>query len=68
MLPHQRAQGCAEFFRAVLGEELASLRSALGDAAFDAGNYEKAATLFDAIIASDTLDEFLTLRAYEQLS
>jgi malate synthase len=30
-------------------------------------NIEKAADLFDDIIADDTLDEFLTLRAYEQL-
>ena len=57
-----------DLFRTVLAEELANLRSTLGDAAFAAGNFEKAAELFDVIIASDGLDEFLTLRAYEQLT
>jgi malate synthase len=54
-------------FRAVLGEELGRIREAVGGAAFDAGHYETAARLFDEIVASDSLDEFLTLRAYEYL-
>lgn len=56
-----------DFFRTVLEEELANLKSAQGDAAFSGGHYEEAANLFSAIISDDTLDEFLTLRAYEQL-
>ena len=55
-------------FRTILQEELANLRSAQGDAAFSAGHYEKAAEPLRALISDDTLDEFLTLRAYEQLS
>jgi malate synthase len=54
-------------FRAVLGEELGRIREAVGGAAFDAGHYETAARLFDEIVANDSLDEFLTLRAYEYL-
>ena len=56
-----------DLFRTVLAEELANLKSVQGDAAFAGGHYEKAADLFSAIISDDTLDEFLTLRAYEQL-
>jgi malate synthase len=54
-------------FQTVLQEELANLRSEMGDAAFATGHFEKAADLFAAIILDDTLDEFLTLRAYAQL-
>ncbi|MCG6906339.1 MAG: malate synthase A [Desulfobacteraceae bacterium] len=54
-------------FRAVLGEELARIREAVGGGAFDAGHYQTAARLFDEIIANDSLEEFLTLRAYEYL-
>ncbi len=54
-------------FRAVLGEELDRIRDAVGVPAFAAGNYETAARLFDEIVARDSLDEFLTLRAYEYL-
>lgn len=54
-------------FRAVLGEELDRIRDAVGVPVFAAGNYETAARLFDEIVARDSLDEFLTLRAYEYL-
>lgn len=54
-------------FRAVLGEELGRIREAVGGPAFDAGHYETAARLFDEIVANESLDEFLTLRAYEYL-
>ncbi|MFO7494644.1 MAG: malate synthase A [Desulfobacterales bacterium] len=54
-------------FRAVLGEELDRIRDAVGVPAFAAGHYETAAQLFEEIVARDSLDEFLTLRAYEYL-
>jgi malate synthase len=54
-------------FRAVLGEELEGIRDAVGGAAFAAGHYETAARLFEEIVARDSLDEFLTLRAYDYL-
>jgi malate synthase len=55
-------------FRSVLGEEMERIRDQVGAAAFAAGNYDTAALLFEEIVARDTLDEFLTLRAYDYLS
>ena len=57
-----------ELFRTILQEELASLRTAMGETAFAGGSFEKAAELFASLICDDTLDEFLTLRAYDQLN
>jgi len=56
-----------DLFRTVLKEELAGLRTALGEAAFAQGHFQEAADLLTAIISDATLDEFLTLRAYAQL-
>jgi malate synthase len=56
-----------DLFQTVLQEELAKLRADLGAAAFSQGHYQKAADLFASITRNDTLDEFLTLRAYAQL-
>jgi malate synthase len=56
-----------DLFNTILKEELANLRSEMGKSAFAAGHFEKAADIFAAIILDDTLDEFLTLRAYAQL-
>ena len=54
-------------FRSVLQEELAKLRDTLEESAFLQGHYEKAADLLESLISDESLDEFLTLRAYEQL-
>ncbi len=54
-------------FRSILAEEMAHIRSAVGDEAFSAGNYERAARMFDTIVANPELEDFLTLRAYEEL-
>jgi malate synthase len=56
-----------DLFNTILKEELANLRSEMGNSAFASGHFEKAAELFAAISLDDTLDEFLTLRAYAQL-
>jgi malate synthase len=56
-----------ELFRAVMGEELKKIKATLGQEQYAGGNYEKAARLFDEIIANDELEEFLTSRAYEHL-
>jgi len=56
-----------DLFHTVMAEEMAKLRSEMGAAAFSQGHFERAAELFAAIIGDDTLDEFLTLRAYAQL-
>lgn len=56
-----------DLFGSMLNETLAALRADLGETAFAEGRYQKAADLYDAIIRDDAFDEFLTLRAYEQL-
>jgi malate synthase len=56
-----------EMFRQVMGEELQKIKKSVGEEQFARGSYEKAAGLFDEIIANDELEEFLTLRAYEHL-
>ena len=55
-------------YRELLSEEIAKIEAAVGPETFQAGNYPAAAELFDDIIASNDLDEFLTLRAYEKLA
>ncbi len=56
-----------ELVRDVLNGELEKIRTAVGADAFEKGNFEKAAGLFDEIISNPELEEFLTLRAYEHL-
>jgi malate synthase len=56
-----------EMFRRILGEEMEALKSRFGEEAYQAGRYDQAAAMFDTIISNEELEEFLTLRAYEQL-
>jgi malate synthase len=56
-----------ELFRKITGEELAKLRSRLGEAAFAAGNFERAAKLLDGITTAATFETFLTLPAYRAI-
>jgi malate synthase len=56
-----------EMFRQVMGEELQRIKTAIGEARFAGGHYEKAAALFGEIVLSDELEEFLTLKAYDHL-
>jgi len=48
-------------------EELDRIRKERGDQRFNNGHFPEAAQLFDEFVASETLDEFLTLKAYERL-
>jgi malate synthase len=57
-----------EMFRKMLPEELARVRRELGEDAWNAGQYEEAAKLFDEISTSDNYVEFLTLPGYERLT
>eukprot|EP00899_Mesostigma_viride_P006044 jgi/Mesvir1/15440/Mv06623-RA.1 len=54
-----------ELIRRVMGEEMAKLRKAVGEAAWGTGNFEKAARLFERQVFAKELDTFLTLGAYE---
>ena len=53
--------------REFTAQEMERIRSERGEERFQNGHYPDAAQLFDEFIASDRLDEFLTLRAYERL-
>ena len=57
-----------ELFRKLLPEELAKVKTLLGEAAWKAGRYEDAARLFEQITTSDDYVEFLTLPGYDWLT
>jgi malate synthase len=56
-----------ELFRQVTREELAKLRNELGEPAFAAGNFERAARIIDEITTADAFETFLTLPAYRAI-
>ena len=56
-----------DLFRSMMKEEMEKIKAEVGAAHFRQVKYEQAATLFDEIIAADTLAEFLTLKAYDYL-
>ena len=56
-----------KLFRSMMQQELEQIKTEVGETAFNQIRYMQASGLFDRIIASDTLEEFLTLRAYEHL-
>jgi malate synthase len=53
--------------RQISQEELARLRTELGDAAFEAGNFTRAASMLDSITTSPVFETFLTLPAYRAI-
>jgi malate synthase len=57
-----------ELFHTVLGEELVSIKSIVGEKQFASGKYTEAAGLFDELTTNDQFAEFLTLRGYEKLN
>jgi malate synthase len=50
-----------------IGEEYDRVRQEVGAARFDRGHFPEARKLFEDVAMSDTLQEFLTLPAYEML-
>jgi malate synthase len=56
-----------ELYRQITAEELAKLRAQLGEAAFAAGHYERAARILDEISTADAFETFLTLPAYRAI-
>jgi malate synthase len=56
-----------DLFKSVMQEEMAKIRSAMGEDAYERGHFEQAAALFDDIITREDLEEFMTLGAYEQI-
>ncbi len=57
-----------ELVRRFLPEELARVRTLLGEQAWRSGRYEEAAGLFDQLTTNDDYPEFLTLPGYERLT
>ena len=57
-----------ELVERLVAEELARLRAQQGEAAFAAGQVERAAGLLDSITTAETFEAFLTLPAYQALS
>jgi malate synthase len=58
----------ADLFRAITREELDKLHRQLGDQAYAAGNYKRAADLIDQITTAPGFETFITLPAYQQIS
>ncbi len=56
-----------ELYQRIFDEEVAAIRARLAEEGVGAGRYELAARLFDRMIRSEELPEFLTLSAYEEL-
>ena len=56
-----------ELYGQVFDEEVGAVRARLAEEGVGAGRYELAARLFDEMIRSEELPEFLTLSAYEEL-
>ena len=56
-----------DLFRTMMKEEMKKIKTEVGETIFHQVRYEQAATLFDEIIAADSLAEFLTLAAYDHL-
>jgi malate synthase len=57
----------AELFRTMLGDERTRLRAALGEAAYAAGNFDRAAVLLDGITTAEAFESFLTTVGYRDL-
>jgi malate synthase len=55
-----------ELIERYIGEELAKIAAAYGDA-YDPGQFEVAVALFKEVALADEYDEFLTLPAYERM-
>lgn len=56
-----------ELVRQTIAEELEKMRSRLGAERFDAGKFDLAATIFEAMVTSPHFTEFMTQVAYEYI-
>ena len=56
-----------ELFKLCLEEEIENVKKEIGDDSFHLGKFERAKSIFEDITLSDDIDEFLTLKAYEEL-
>ena len=56
-----------ELYASIRDEEIAGIRRHVGQEAWRAGRFGRAAEIFDALATSHTLEDFLTLPAYDEL-
>ncbi len=56
-----------ELFKLCLNEEFENVRNEVGSDLFENGKFDKAKSIFEEITLSEDIDEFLTLKAYEEL-
>ena len=56
-----------QLFRLYLEEELINVKNEVGIEKFDIGRFDLAKSIFEQITLSENVEEFLTLRAYEEL-
>jgi malate synthase len=56
-----------ELFNLCLNEEFENVRNEIGNDLFENGKFDKAKSIFREITLSEDIDEFLTLKAYEEL-
>ena len=56
-----------ELFNLCLNEEFENVRNEIGSDLFENGKFDKAKSIFEEITLSEDIDEFLTLKAYEEL-
>jgi malate synthase len=58
----------ADLFRQITREEIAKLRTSVGEQAFANGHYERAAELIDKITTGPDFETFITLPAYREIN
>ena len=56
-----------DLVRDIEREELAKIKTAVGDEFYGKGRYDEAQAIFEQVALSDDFQEFLTLPAYEHL-
>jgi malate synthase len=54
-------------YRRIFDEEVAAIRARVGEGSWAAGEYERAAGLFDRMVVAKEFPEFLTLSAYDEV-
>ena len=57
-----------KLYKEILSEQLDYIKNLVGEDTFKEGKYYEAAGLFDELVMSDELEEFLTLKAYDHIN
>ena len=57
-----------ELYKTLVPEQLSKIKELVGETAYESGQYELAAKIFDELVTSEKFEEFLTLPAYQHLN